>query len=180
MRPELSLSLFTRNLKNAGVKYTVFPLVNDYVILVTEHWGKVFGPFIDEKDSGALWISPKAADAESLRTMVKQGDWCIGGDRLWLAPEVQFNIPDRNRWDQGGAYVLPGAIDPGHYSLVKETGNCVTLAQEVETKLYNLAAGSKKLMLKRTFYPHAIRLRTFLNTETSRAGWCSRDIQKRP
>ena len=154
MGTETTLSTFKKNLEAAGLRYAVLPLVNAHTLLVTEHWGKAFGPFKGDKDCGTLWVSPKAADAESLREMAARGDWCVGGDRLWLAPEVQFNIPDRKRRDSGlTAYVLPGAIDPGRYTLKAEHKRCVALTQTLEVKQYNTAGGLKKVSVERRFFP---------------------------
>jgi hypothetical protein len=141
-----------KSLCAAGLRHAVLPLAGGHSLLVTEHWGKAFGPFRDEKDCGTLWVSPKAAEPESLSGMVKSGEWCAGGDRLWLAPEVQFNIPNRKRWDSGGAYVLPREIDPGRYSLRAERG-LVALSQELEVRQHNTARGLKRASVERRFSP---------------------------
>jgi hypothetical protein len=153
MGTETTLSAFRKSLRAAHLRHAVLPLVNAHSLLVTEHWGKAFGPFKGDKDCGTLWVSPKAADPGGLRDMVNSGDWCVGGDRLWLAPEVQFNIPDRKHWDSDGAYVLPGAIDPGRYTLTAGNKNCVALSQELEAKQYNTASGLKKVSIERRFFP---------------------------
>jgi len=146
-------SLFRNNLAKAGVKFGELPLAGGARLLVTEHWGKAFGPFENEADPGTLWISGKAADERSLQAMVEGGDWCVGGDRLWLAPEVQFNIVDREGWDQAGAYVLPRSIDPGHYRLSVDDRSSITLTQTIEAQLFNLASGVKRVWVRRRFYP---------------------------
>jgi hypothetical protein len=152
MSPKFGYSIFKRHLEQAGVNFAELSLAGSATLLVTEHWGKAFGPFDDESDPGTLWISDRAADLGYLNVMVEESGWCIGGDRLWLAPEVQFNIVDRDGWDQEGAYVLPGSIDPGYYRLSVGEGGCITLEQTIGAKLYNLASGKKRVNLRRRFY----------------------------
>lgn len=151
MSAEVTLERFEGSLRGAGLRYAKLPLAGGGALLVTGHWGKAFGPFRGGADAGPLWLAPKAATAEGLAAMAGAGDWCIGGDRLWLAPEVRFNIPDRFRWDSGGAYVLPREIDPGAYRLQEGAGGGVRLEQEIELPLYNPAAGPVRLALKREF-----------------------------
>jgi len=91
---------------------------------------------------------------------VQRGDWCVGGDRIWLAPEVQFNIPDRLHWDSGGAYVLPKAVDPGEYTLSRPGSDCLRLEQSIRLSLYNLATGEKKVRIGRTVRPAQDPLRS--------------------
>jgi hypothetical protein len=93
--------------------------------------------------------------------LVRSGDWCIGGDRVWLAPEVQFNIPDRLHWDSGGAYVLPKAVDPGEYRLGNPGDGAVSLEQTVSLQLHNLASGTKKVRVCRTVRAARDPLRSF-------------------
>ena len=150
MRTNVTRTILEKNLKTAKVRFAKLALPGGCDLLVTEHWGKAFGPFRNDQDSGALWVSEKAADPGALKAMVDNGDWCVGGDRLWLAPEVQFNIPDRSRWKDEGGYVLPKEIDPGRYTL-SSTKTCVTVGQELTVGLANLAAGKKRLALQRSF-----------------------------
>ncbi len=153
MSGAVTSAVFEKSLRGAGVHFTRMPLSGGYSVIVTEHWGKIFGPFSGDDDPGLLWLSPKAAEAQGLRDMKERGDWCIGGDRIWLAPEVQFNIPDRVHWDSDGAYVLPRAVDPGQYRMETQGDTCVSLEQRIDVALHNLAAGSKKLRIKRTVRP---------------------------
>jgi len=152
MTDRFGLKGFRENLREAGVKYAELSLSGGARLLVTGHWGKAFGPFENDSDPGTLWISDTAADPASLRKTVDEGAWCMGGDRLWLAPEVQFNIPDRGVWDRPGGYKVPPPVDPGNYTLSAGDG-FVTLEQTVEVELFNLATGTKNVSVQRRFCP---------------------------
>jgi len=60
----------------------------------------------------AFWVNPRWT-----------GDWNVGGDRLWLSPEADFHWATR-RVDFS-KYVVPAAVDPGHWKLERqEPGFC--------------------------------------------------------
>ncbi len=120
---------------------------------MTQYWGRIFGPYGDDKGSGSLWTSGTIYDESLFSEMVKQKDWCIGGDRIWLAPEVQYNIPDRFSDITKNGYSLQTQIDPGHYTLHITAIGDVLLYQDMKLKLYNTAAGIKHLSLKRLISP---------------------------
>lgn len=150
---EISFTQLKNALKQERLKYCVADLPNDYQILISEHWGKIFGPFRGEKDTGSLWISKKVCDRTLFHEMVRGGDWCIGGDRVWLAPEVQYNIADRFSSIDNNGYSLPSQIDPGNYTLLSMKENKVELEQEMDLTLHNTATGRKRLHLKRFIKP---------------------------
>jgi len=153
MEKAVTFLTFEKALKKAGLKYITLNISEESFIVITEHWGKIFGPFQGREDPGTLWISDRVRDAQEFMQMVDNNDWCVGGDRIWLAPEVQYNIPDRINWDADGAYSLPQQIDPGVYTLTRISGEEVRLVQSIETRLHNLAFGSKKLYLERIIRP---------------------------
>ena len=159
MPQQVTLTGFERSLREAGLRHERLALAGGYSVVVTERWGKIFGPFVGD-EPGTLWNAPKTGTTAGLNDLVETGEWCVGGDRIWFAPEVQFNIPDRNNWDSGGSYVLPKEVDPGNYRLVRE-GAGISLEQTVMLKLYNTAIGSKDLHVKRTVMPARDPLRAF-------------------
>ena len=60
----------------------------------------------------AYWVNPRWT-----------GDWNVGGDRLWLSPEADFNWPTRHV--DFSKYIVPAAVDPGRWELERhERGFC--------------------------------------------------------
>jgi hypothetical protein len=61
----------------------------------------------------------KLNSINSARTYYASDDWQnSGGDRTWLAPEVDFFFPNYPNIDIAG-YWQPRSLDPGHYELTK-------------------------------------------------------------
>lgn len=70
---------------------------------------------LDETGAPLLWVAPTllrppAAGLASLPPSF----WNMGGERLWIAPEIRFMIRDRGDFD--GSYELPAAMDPGRWA----------------------------------------------------------------
>ena len=84
--------------------------------------------------------------------LVAARDWNIGGDRIWIAPEIQYNCTDRT--DFWGTLDLPKQMDPGNYTL-KQIGDGWTLAQDVTLEAHNLNTGGKTLHVDARLPPRA-------------------------
>ena len=85
--------------------------------------------------------------------LVAARDWNIGGDRIWIAPEIQYNCHDRT--DFWGTLDLPQQMDPGDYTLEQLGGDAWRVAQEVSLEAYNLNTGSKILHVAACLPPGA-------------------------
>jgi hypothetical protein len=153
MKRSVTLKRFQNALIKKGLKYELIHLTNNHQLLVTERWGKIFGPFEDENEPGTLWTSNKVLNSTHFDEMIRNDEWCIGGDRIWLAPEVQYNIVDRFSKNNENGYSLPKQIDPGNYRIRRLKKDTVELEQEMDLLLYNTASGSKKLHMKRVVKP---------------------------
>lgn len=67
--------------------------------------GRVIGLYPDGSDENFLWTNPGPS-----------GPWPNpGGDRTWLAPELELFMSDLN--DIAGTYRVPAALDPGNWQL---------------------------------------------------------------
>jgi hypothetical protein len=60
---------FQARLAEANVRFAVISVGEGCSILLTEHWGKIFGPFMSDEPS-TMWISPKAAMPGGIRELV--------------------------------------------------------------------------------------------------------------
>lgn len=82
-------------------------------LLVLPYGGRVLGLFASGDESNFFWTHPALSDVVSARDFYRSEQWPnSGGDRTWLAPEVDFFYPDfpdlRRYWQQR-------ELDPGHY-----------------------------------------------------------------
>ncbi|MCD4671683.1 MAG: hypothetical protein K8R77_03375 [Anaerolineaceae bacterium] len=130
-------------------------------IIISQRGGRIFGPFMGQVDESLLWTNSAFADAETFRAFLDAGDWNLGGERVYIGPELQYSVPDRKKfWD---SYTLSPQVDPGNYELLMDdaTGQC-KLQQDM---LLNAYPGDEKkaLNLTRELRPAADPLRNLSN-----------------
>lgn len=140
-----------------GLGYSVLHLQNGVRIVVSQHGGRIYGPFLSENGESIFWIPAAFASPNSYAAFHVSGDWNVGGDRIWIAPEVQYNVTDRS--DFWNSYNLPAQVDPGRYQLDQSQPGQVVLTQDMTLQAYNLAHGQKQLHLQRLIRPAANPLR---------------------
>jgi hypothetical protein len=100
--------------------------------LVLPYGGRVLGLFAPESEQNFFWTHPALDAAETARDFYKSAQWHnSGGDRTWLAPEVDFFFPNFPKLDP---YWQPREFDPGNYKLTKSNG-CVVLTNRFTYKL---------------------------------------------
>ena len=75
--------------------------------------------------------------------------WNIGGDRVWIAPEIQFNITDRSHFRE--TLNTPKTIDPGSYRMTRE-GERIHLSMELDLESYNTVTGTLHADLHRMIH----------------------------
>ncbi len=150
-------------LEATGEPYAPFPLSNGFSLIVAQRGGRVFGPFWNEGES-LTWINPALATTESFDAFRRAGQWNLGGERLWIAPEIQYNI--RNRADFWGSHHVPPQMDPGQYTL-EPGANQIVLKAEMRLPAYNLNSGTANLWLDREVRPGALPILTDLPTNVS-------------
>lgn len=107
-------------------------------LLVTKRGARVLGIYLDAVDENLLWVHPELADVDRARAHVAAGEWNLGGDRCWIAPEIElhFKNPDHPSHEN---YVVPADIDPGHYAVAAEQPAGVAFAAAGEAS--NLGSG---------------------------------------
>ena len=88
-------------------------------VLLLPYGGRILGVFAPGSDENFLWTNSALNSVDSARTYYASDDWQnSGGDRTWLAPEVDFFFPKFPDIDIAG-YWQPRSLDPGNYELAK-------------------------------------------------------------
>lgn len=151
MNNRITLQQCVAALEANGLRYARLGLQNGVQVLITEYGGRVLGPFLAEDGESLFWSSKALAHPAALGAVVAAREWNVGGDRLWIAPEIQYNARDRT--DFWGSLALPPQMDPGHYALEQVSSAAWRLYQEVTLEAYNLAQGSKTLQVERMIRP---------------------------
>ncbi len=101
-------------------------------LLVLPYGGRALGLY-NRDGHNFFWVNPDlnhAASAESFFT--KEGWKNSGGDRTWVAPEVELFISDID--NPGETYQVPATLDPGNYTVQHGKGK-VTLVNQARVFL---------------------------------------------
>ncbi len=141
--------------------FGVLALQNEMRCIITCRGGRILGPFLPDGTPSLGWINPAFADPLSFSAFLQSGHWNLGGERIWIAPEIQYIIQDRR--DFWGTHRLPHAIDPGNYTLDQSSNQSWHLSQQVTLQAYNLARGEQTLSVDRVIQSAENPLR-FLST----------------
>jgi len=127
----------------------------DAVVVVSSYGGRVYGPFFAEGEA-ENWLPDAFADDDAFGALVDSGDWNVGGDRVWIGPEIAYMIRDRD--DYWGSYEMPPSLDPGRHDLGR-TGDRVTLSRVAELEAFTEPTGLVRADLTLVVRPAAHPLR---------------------
>jgi len=100
-------------------------------LLILPYGGRILGVFAPGSEENFLWTNSVLDSPETARAYYAGDDWQnSGGDRTWLAPEVDFFFPKYPNVDIAG-YWQPRSLDPGNYEITKTT-NFVKLTNRLK------------------------------------------------
>ena len=104
-------------------------------LLILPFGGRLLGLFPAGSDENFLWTNPALATADSAAAWLARDGWPNpGGDRTWLAPEIELFIGDLDR--PGETYAVPPALDPGNWTLTSAEASGVSLTNEARLRLH--------------------------------------------
>ncbi len=104
-------------------------------VLILPYGGRILGVFAPGSEENFLWTNSVLDSPETARAYYASDDWQnSGGDRTWLAPEVDFFFPKYPNVDIA-TYWQPRSLDPGNYELVKTT-NGVKLTNRLKVDAF--------------------------------------------
>jgi hypothetical protein len=91
-------------------------------VVLFPHGGRVLGLFAAGDGQNFYWTHPALESVETARALYAGNDWHnSGGDRTWLAPEIDIFFPRYPDLDMS-TYWQPRQLDPGDYALMEEGG----------------------------------------------------------
>ena len=86
-------------------------------VLVLQHGGRVLGLFAAGSDENFFWTNDALKSPAAAKAFYAGNEWHnSGGDRTWLAPELDLFFPDYPSLDR---YFQPRQLDPGNYQIAK-------------------------------------------------------------
>ena len=88
--------------------------------LVLPYGGRILGLFAPGDDESFFWTHPALGNAASGRDFYEGKQWHnSGGERTWLAPEVDFFFPE---FPDRKTYWQQRELDPGRYEISRNDG----------------------------------------------------------
>jgi len=109
-----------QNLRRVEKPTVVYSTPDGARVLVLPYGGCVLGLFAPGNDENFFWTHPALTAADAARAFYASKQWHnSGGDRTWLAPEIDFFFPD---FPDLTRYWQPRELDPGNYQARKENG----------------------------------------------------------
>jgi len=114
-------SRLVNTLEGAGKSPETWESTDGTTVLVLPYGGRILGLFAPGDEDNFFWTHPALDEAESARGFYEGAHWHnSGGDRTWLAPEVDFFFPD---YPQLSKYWQQRELDPGHYEVSRNNGS---------------------------------------------------------
>jgi hypothetical protein len=106
-------------LKAVGKSTELYQTDDGTRVLILPYGGRILGVFAPGSEENFLWTNSVLNSVESARAYYASDDWQnSGGDRTWLAPELDFFFPKFPDIDIAG-YWQPRGLDPGNYALTR-------------------------------------------------------------
>ena len=124
----------TNRLQETAIDYHVIDCGVYGSFIVMEKGARILGPFSKDTGESFSWLNQAWKDSKSFTELVNDNAWNYGGCRIWLGPELEYNIQDdKDFWN---TYVVPPEIDPGNFQLTEQTKNSVQLQAELSLRAH--------------------------------------------
>lgn len=141
----ITLDALATALRRIGQPFKVMPLPGGASALILQHGARLLGIFPSAGGENCLWTNPALADVESGKALCEGEAWHnTGGERTWLAPEVEFFYPN---WPDRNPHRTPVDLDPGQYAW---TGGGLALSNAMTLRAHR-SGGSLSVRITRTF-----------------------------
>ena len=128
---EVSSLHLVKVLEEVGKPARIFKTADDTSVLVLPYGGRVLGLFAAKSARNFYWTNTALDDVKSARAFYAGNQWKnSGGDRTWLAPEVDLFFP---KFPQRETYFQQRSLDPGDYKVV-ETKSGFQLVNDLTVK----------------------------------------------
>jgi hypothetical protein len=134
-------------LEESALPYGILTLQQGASIVISQRGGRILGPFLTPDSESILWINDVFTSPDAFKKFLDSNHWNLGGERVWMAPELQYAVPDRNNF--WGSYTLSPQVDPGHYILEQVKSGQWRLSQDMNLDVYTSTTSRKELHLER-------------------------------
>jgi hypothetical protein len=116
------LNRLIHTLDAAGKPTELFTSPDGSAVLILPYGARVLGVFPPGSEQNFFWTHPALETVETAKAFYASEVWHnSGGDRTWLAPELDFFLP-KYPDISFGSYWQPRQLDPGNYQVRREGG----------------------------------------------------------
>jgi hypothetical protein len=148
------LNGLSKTLSAVGKRFEWFAVPDGTRLLLLPYGARVLGLAAAENEENFFWSNPRLRAADTAQALFAQDGWHnTGGDRTWIAPELDTFFPEAN----STRYWQPRALDMSDYE-VERTGGGVQLSRRMTLRL-SRTENSVDLRLTKWFGPAANPLR---------------------
>lgn len=121
-------------------------------LLIVPHGARLVGCEIAGVEGNLFWNHPALEDPDKAAGNLRSAGAGMGGDRLWVAPEIGLHWPDikKARRQPWADYFVPPSIDPGDYRIVEEGPGQLRLAADMQVTDHRIGK-SASLRVSRRF-----------------------------
>lgn len=120
-------------------------------LLLQPSAGRLLGLFPAQSDTNFFWTNPAFSSIEAARSYFSHDGWKnIGGDRTWLAPEIELFVGDLTR--PFATYAIPPALDPGNWTLSSGTDPELSLTNATRLQLHR-SGGEINVRISKRYRP---------------------------
>lgn len=155
-------------LKLQDMDFHILELGGDWRAVITQYGGRLLGPFQSDGSESVLWMNSAWKYKTGFRRFVCKRDWNLGGERLWINPELRFFCKAPELFSD--TYTVQTQLDPGSYAVETGEGD-VKLRQDIE--LMDLNDGSaRKLSILRRYMPARNPLKYIYSLQGAKLDYC--------
>jgi hypothetical protein len=123
----------SKMLDQIGMQSHLWKSPDGSTALLLPHGGRILALYAPGSTTNFLWTHPVLESATAASAFYESDAWHnSGGDRTWLAPEVEFFLPEYPRRQP---YFQPRQFDPGSYQLEIEDSAAI-MQTSAHLKMY--------------------------------------------
>ena len=116
----MTYNSLAQNLKTIGKPTETWESSDGTRALVLPYGGRILGLFAPGDEENLFWTHSALNEVDSARKFYEGEQWHnSGGERTWLAPEVDFFFPD---YPSLNRYWQQRELDPGNYHVSRDDG----------------------------------------------------------
>jgi len=128
------LNTVIEKLQDFKLDYHLIQCEKDAAFIVLERGARIIGPFLTRSGESLSWLDQAWNVKEDFSRLIESNAWNVGGCRIWLGPELEYNIQDdKDFWN---TYVVPPKLDPGNFHFHQRGKRFASLQSQFTLKAY--------------------------------------------